>query len=440
MNSPRVLILGQSFNNKYGGGITLTNLFKGWDRDKIAVAATGHVMCGTTAEICDTFYQLGNIEFKWRFPFNLIQKKFSSGLLSFTNKSNLSDTPDKTNIRSFLVDRLLYPTLEWSGLLHLTSGIILSEQFKTWLEDYRPEVLYLQVSTRDTILFAKDLYDYLKIPAVIHMMDDWPSTISRKGPFKNFWRKKIDHEFKQLLSRLDQFLSISDAMSHEYQARYNIKFIPFHNPIELNLWRPYSKKEFKLAGDYVKVLYSGRIGPGITDSLLEVADAIEKINSSGGNIKFHIQSPSSESSLLNKLQKYSCIIINPVVEYKKLPGILSGADILLISNDFDDKGVQFLRYSMPTKASEYMISGTPVLVYSHNITAVTKFFRYHRCGHCVTEQSQEKLITEIKILAENESLRRELSTNAVKVATQYFDADIVRNRFQTLLINLSKEG
>ena len=43
-------------------------------------------------------------------------------------------------------------------------------------------------------------------------------------------------------------------------------------------------------------------------------------------------------------------------------------------NDFDKKSISFLKYSMPTKASEYMISGTPVLVYSHGETAVSKFF------------------------------------------------------------------
>jgi len=28
------------------------------------------------------------------------------------------------------------------------------------------------------------------VPSVIHIMDDWPSTISKKGIFKNYWEKK----------------------------------------------------------------------------------------------------------------------------------------------------------------------------------------------------------------------------------------------------------
>ncbi len=43
-NYPRILIFGPPFNNFTGGGITLSNLFKGWPKDRIAVASTGHVL------------------------------------------------------------------------------------------------------------------------------------------------------------------------------------------------------------------------------------------------------------------------------------------------------------------------------------------------------------------------------------------------------------
>ena len=39
MNYPKVLIIGQYFHTESGGGITMTNLFKGWDKEKIASAA-----------------------------------------------------------------------------------------------------------------------------------------------------------------------------------------------------------------------------------------------------------------------------------------------------------------------------------------------------------------------------------------------------------------
>ena len=80
MQYPRVLIFGQPFNDFSGGGITLTNLFKGWPKSKIAVTFIGHGLFNVTTDVCDTYYQLGKNEHKWIFPFNLIQRKFESGL------------------------------------------------------------------------------------------------------------------------------------------------------------------------------------------------------------------------------------------------------------------------------------------------------------------------------------------------------------------------
>ena len=72
MELPRVLIFGHAFNKKHGGGITLSNLFRGWPGDRIAVVATGHAMYSLSTDVCQTFYQLGSDEFSWRFPLNFL--------------------------------------------------------------------------------------------------------------------------------------------------------------------------------------------------------------------------------------------------------------------------------------------------------------------------------------------------------------------------------
>ena len=40
MTYPKVLIIGQVIDKKNGSGITLSNLFKGWPKDKLAVATS----------------------------------------------------------------------------------------------------------------------------------------------------------------------------------------------------------------------------------------------------------------------------------------------------------------------------------------------------------------------------------------------------------------
>lgn len=438
MAFPKVLIFGQPFNDFSGGGITLTNLFKGWPKNKIAVAFLGHGLFNVTTDVCDIYYQLGRDEHKWIFPFNLIQRKFESGLKTFDKSKVPSINHIQKGLRYQFVNSIFYPFLSWIGVLHFASRISISDRFRNWLIEFNPEVLYLQVSTREEILFAHELVGFKKWPTIIHIMDDWPSTISSKGPFKMFWAKTIDRELKSLFNRVDLRLSISDAMSAEYLKRYGKTFLPFHNPIETDVWLLHSKREHSLNKEYIKVLYSGRIGIGITESLLEVAFALESLNKEGFRAKLHIQTPTSDPGIISQVKKFSCVVINPFADLKDIPKIFSEADLLVLANDFSKEGLDYLKLSMPTKASEYMISGTPILVYSPEETAVSKFFIQNECGLCVTRHDSQALAMAFKYLFENKGYRELISRNAVHYAMEKFDAQIVRNEFQRLISNTQK--
>jgi glycosyltransferase involved in cell wall biosynthesis len=222
-------------------------------------------------------------------------------------------------------------------------------------------------------------------------------------------------------------------MSEEYLKRYYKDFIPFHNPIETGSWLPYRKKDYGFSGDKVTILYSGRIGMGITDSIYETAEVVDILNKDGVKINLHIQTPTKDEKILNRLKSYKSVIINPFAELKDLPEIFSEADILLLANDFTAEGIDFLRLSMPTKASEYMISGAPVLVYSPEETAVSKFFSSNKCGYCITRHDKNEILKAIRFLIDHEEIREELGKKAVELALSKFSAEKVRETFQGLL-------
>jgi len=116
-----------------------------------------------------------------------------------------------------------------------------------------------------------------------------------------------------------------------------------------------------------------------------------------------------------------------------MPSLLASYDLLFLPLDFDEDGIRFAKLSMPTKTSEYMISGTPILIYSPEETALAKFFIDNNCGYCVTHQSKEELEKAIQFLISNQGYRQEISCNAVKLATEKFDSEKVRQEFQKLL-------
>ena len=111
MQLPKVLIIGQPFNNNSGGGITQANLFAGWDKDKVAVVCTDHMFNNLNPGICDTYYVLGSEEYKWSFPFNLLQRKVSSGV----RKVN-----ENTGTHTAACHRSHYPVNCVHGLMRIT--------------------------------------------------------------------------------------------------------------------------------------------------------------------------------------------------------------------------------------------------------------------------------------------------------------------------------
>lgn len=370
MALPKVLIIGQPFNNDTGGGITLTSLFNGWDREKLAVACSGYLLLDNIdTNVCNTYFQLGYKEHKWRFPFNILQRKYTSGLLKFDEKRIQNMTIEKSGLRIRFIMEVFYPFLEFIGLYQYMFRTKLSDDFCTWLDEFKPDVIYDQPSTRDGILFCLDVHSYLRKPLILHMMDDWPSTISDKGIFKRYWHRKIDQEFRRLLDRTSILMSISHEMGREYKTRYGKDFITFHNAIDLDFWNRNQRRSYELDKNPA-ILYAGRIGLGIESSLELFVKAIEQINEENNmSVKFMLQTQDEPDWTAD----YKSVTHNKFVSYSDLPRVFSEADFLLLPYDFTSESIKYIKYSMPTKAPEYMVSGTTIIIFAPEETAIVKY-------------------------------------------------------------------
>jgi glycosyltransferase involved in cell wall biosynthesis len=437
MTLPKVLIIGQTFDSITGGGITQSNLFSGWDKDKLAVACTAHLLGNSDRNICNNYYQLGRNEHRWIFPFNFLQREFSSGLLKEEKRDSTNLAIHKNNLlRSKLVGNVFYPLIRYTGLIHCISKIRLSREFCNFLDQFNPDVIYAQGQDRERILFARLVHDYLKKPLIFHMMDDWPSTISDKGLFKKYWHNKIDHDFRILLDNASLLMGVSDAMANEYKIRYNKTFITFHNPININFWKEYQKIDYKLTSSPT-ILYAGRVGLGIQSSLETIAKAVHTVNIElNTSIRFILQT--AEKPIWSNI--YTCVDHRNFVSYNDLPRVISESDILLLPYDFSKESIKYIKYSMPTKAPEYMISGTPILVFAPEGTAIVKYAKEYEWAKVITENNISKISESIKQLIESKELRQQIAQNAIKIAEKNHNSIDVTNHFRKVILSILNES
>jgi glycosyltransferase involved in cell wall biosynthesis len=431
---PKVLIIGQTFNKNSGGGITISNLFYGWPKDRLAVASNVNLYGDLDNSVCEQYYQLGYNGKLHPFPLNLFLPKIKCG--SFVLKDNGDiEAEHGGNVITGKYKKMykyLSAFLRYFGIYNILYKLKITPEFKEWVAAYNPDVIYSQLSTLELIRFVAELHEHFNKPLALHIMDDWPNAIHKPELFFSYWKKVIEGEFRKLLDKSSVLMSICESMSEEYKIRYNKEFIPFHNPIEIGDWLPYSKNDWKLR-DRFTILYAGRIGRGIKSSIFDLSRAVNNFSRKNDKIVFEILT--NNFSEIEKLVELNNHVkwLKPI-EYTELPKKFSNVDLLILPEDFDSASIEFLKYSIQTKVPEYMISGTPILVYADKRTALAKYAIRDGWAYLVSDNNEMLLTQALEELHSNLSLRKELAHKARLVAIQNEDAKVVRENFRKKLL------
>jgi len=218
-------------------------------------------------------------------------------------------------------------------------------------------------------------------------------------------------------------------MSTEYKIRYNKDFIPFHNTIEIDFWKKYQRKTYDLP-ESPTILYAGRIGLGIDSSLELIAKAIQGINEELNlSIRFVLQTQDRPSWIDNYKSGYH----SGFVAYDDLPRVFAESDILLLPYDFHMAALKFIKYSMPTKVPEYMITGTPIIIFAPEVTALVKYAKKYNWAKVITKNDINAVTCAITQMIENKELRQKYGRNAIEIAEKNHNSIDVTNEFRKVI-------
>jgi glycosyltransferase involved in cell wall biosynthesis len=436
MQYPKVIIIGETFRAFGGGGITLANLFKDWPPDKIGVVTD---MIGLTRpDTGYSYYQLGYSEIKFPFPFHLMQTYFKSGPYYFSTGNISSVTAGAKEGWLSRFKKVIRPafdkTLNRLGLFTYFYKIKLSQSLRDWILEFKPDIIYVQPFYHHMMRFGNLLYQEMKIPYAVHIMDDSVMYVNKDIFSKARRQRAIERDFLQLIKKASVRMCISGEMAEEYSRRYNESFLHFRNPIETEEWLKPDIKKKSGNGDKFRILYMGRTFPPYLNSLVDVCRAVDNLNKKGKKVSISISPVEKNPVFLKKTRKLSGIEFYDHVSSSEIPSLVNQFDLFLICEDFDREAQKYLRFSISTRASEGMISGVPVLIYAPGPSALSKYFSGTNSGIIVDEPSVEKLEEAILKIMSDEDFRRSISGNAVKTAIADSSSVIVRDKFRNALI------
>jgi glycosyltransferase involved in cell wall biosynthesis len=116
-----------------------------------------------------------------------------------------------------------------------------------------------------------------------------------------------------------------------------------------------------------------------------------------------------------------------------VPKLVKQFDLLLLPIDFDKAGIKFAKYSMPTKMTEYMVSGIPSLIFAPEVCAVTNYAIKNNVAFTCTDENEQVVVETIKRIIYNIEERENISKKAIIYAKKNHNIENERLRFKSLI-------
>lgn len=439
-NFKKVLLFGQAFNNFTGGGITLSNLFRGWPKDKIALMTTEERLQGLDTAKCNNVYLIGNLETKRIFPFNLLKKDIESVHVrgsEIINKKLDQIKNKKTTIKEILF-KALNRALIFLGFKHFGLRFNVSNSLLSFIKDFSPDYIYTQAGSLAAIDFVNKLHNSLSIPIIIHIMDDHMASHFNDGIYVKLFGSPASLPFQALANNAAIKIGICKEMAREYERRYGGSWEYFHNSVDVSRWT-INCKTIEKDADVFKVFYVGKAIFNNASSLIDFAKAVHKLALSGNKVELHLYIVRAKNSFLKKMSNLCNVYCHPPVNHEEVPDLIHQFDLLLLPLAFTKKAYQYAKYSMPTKMPEYMISGIPTLVFAPNGSAVTKYAKKTNVAFTCSDNKHKILVNCLKEIISDQEKRKKIAANAINVAKVYHDMQKENIRFRNLLNNCGSQ-
>ncbi|MER7442044.1 glycosyl transferase family 1 [Micromonospora avicenniae] len=419
---PRVLVVGaEPFGCSTGTGITLSNLFDGWPRDRLAQVYLSSAVPST--EVCERFYRVdprsAPVDHAIR---RLTRRDGPAG-------SGLSAGAGEATGGS--------PAWRARGLLSVRAAADLSPlrvptDLVSWVRRQRPEVIYSMLGSARVMDLVRRLAAICQVPVVPHFMDDWPSVIYTNGELLGWGRRATAARMESVISRAGSGLCISEPMAEEYRHRYGIPFAAFMNCVEEDAFtrQPGSNGAKADPGKYVEFVYVGGLHLGRWAPLARIGAAMAGLRSSLPQPRLTVHAP--ERDLLRYGGAFAdlpAVRLSQPVASSGVPAVLQTADVLVHVESFAPALARYTRLSLSTKIPQYLAAGRPVLAHGPAELASMRHLRTAGAGWIVGEDDQELLSDAIRGLRGDPALRQRLGCDGYAYAKLHHAKRRVTMRF-----------
>jgi len=416
-NYPRVLVITiNPFNWLTGTGITMSNLFAGWPRERLAQIYLQDEPPGTDVCLMSRHIESSSAPFD-----HVVRQVIPRGSLGYA-----PETPGLALAQS--------DHASWKAWGHLMaralndmSSVLLPASLRRWITNYSPDVIYSPLGSIRMMQFVLKVTKYTAKPMMPHFMDDWPRTKYSDNILFGLPRVMLNRFLRRVLHHAHSGLCISEEMADEYRRRYGLPFRDFMNCIdEQNFQAPSRHQDSKSASPVVS--YIGGLHLNRWQSLRKIARAVER---AGGELRIYAP-PRDVARFADEFRQCARTRLASLAPTEVFD-VLRQTDIAVHVESFEENTVEYTRLSVSTKIPQYLAVGKPILGFGPRQLASMHVIMRANAGVVIGEQDPRALETAVEKLFTDRPYRQFLGENGYAYARQRYLRSDVHEQFRQAL-------
>jgi glycosyltransferase involved in cell wall biosynthesis len=209
-------------------------------------------------------------------------------------------------------------------------------------------------------------------------------------------------------------------------------------------WEAISPKESANAerekAGLTRIIYAGNGAGAMEDSLDLLVEFIKQqtpIDDTASEWELHLYIPANKEWIGPKGWNHPRIKLQGWVDQEKLRSAISQSDVLFLPFSFSEGERGATQGSFPSKTSDYLASGKPILILAPAYSTIVRYAREYECAEIVDQPDLKLIAQALQHLRMSKERRLELSANGQKAFLQNHDIRRQRAAFALTVESLA---
>lgn len=382
MTHRRVLIVGTVPYKLKSQSRAFDAYFHNWERENLAQVFSdprspekGH---------CGTLYQITDHRLFQRWKGKRVETGKIYGWEDIPDPGCTSSAIDESEASS----RAYRFGARHTPLSHLLRGLLWRKrlwrtpEFDRWLEDFRPEAVFLSFSDDYFIpkiaLYVAEKFD---VPIVSSIGDDYYfNSIRTLNPLYYIYKCT----YRRLIRRVFAHGGSANYISDKIRDKYNSEFGLGGETVYLT--STVRRKPFApVDTERPLITYFGNIRMGRNHSLNDIGHALGRIDP---EYVMEVYSGEKDPGVYAELQANPNIRYGGSIPYTEVAAKMASSDVTVIVEGMKEEDVYWSRYSLSTKAADALASGATILTYGNADCGIVEYMKSTGASFVCTEEAR----------------------------------------------------